>query len=74
MCAAATGTCSGPSPHLPVVFVVNQGKQWVKTYFKAVAIITILLAGTWFVLPQTLNPAIAPILAIILVRAWCRRK
>ena len=60
--------------HLPVVFVMNQGKQWVKTYFKAVAIITILLAGTWFVLPQTLNPAIAPILAIILVRAWCRRK
>ncbi|MDF2192236.1 DUF4105 domain-containing protein [Paraflavitalea sp. CAU 1676] len=60
--------------HLPVVFVMNRGKQWVKTYFKAVAIITILLAGTWFVLPQTLNPAIAPILAIILVRAWCRRK
>lgn len=60
--------------HLPVVFVMHKRKQWIKTYFNTVFIITLLLAGTWFVIPQSLNTAIAPILGIILVRTWFRRK
>jgi hypothetical protein len=60
--------------HLPVVFVMNRGKKWVKTYFKAVSAMMVALGGIWFVLPQELNPAIAPILGLILVRAWCRSK
>jgi hypothetical protein len=60
--------------HFVVVFVMNRQKKWVKSYFKAVCIITVLLGATWFILPQALNPAIAPILGLILVRSWYRSK
>lgn len=60
--------------HLPVVFVMHRGRKWVKNYFRAVCVLTVLLGGTWFVLPQALNPAIIPILGLILVRAWHRSK
>jgi hypothetical protein len=60
--------------HFVVVFVMNRQKQWVKSYFKVVCIITLLLGATWFILPQALNPAIAPILGLILVRSWYRSK
>lgn len=60
--------------HLPVVFVMHRKKQWISTYFKSVFIITLLLAGTWFVIPQSFNSAIAPVLGIILVRSWFRRR
>jgi hypothetical protein len=60
--------------HLPIVFLMHRGKKWVKTYFRAVCVLTVLLGGTWFVLPQALNPAIIPILGLILVRAWHRSK
>lgn len=60
--------------HLPVVFVMGRQKKWVKTYFRVVCIITVLLGAAWFILPQALNPAIAPILGLILVRAYFRSK
>ncbi|MBO9561316.1 MAG: DUF4105 domain-containing protein [Niastella sp.] len=60
--------------HFVVVFVMNRQKQWVKSYFKVVCIISLLLGATWFILPQALNPAIAPILGLILVRSWYRSK
>lgn len=60
--------------HLPIVFVMNRGKAWVKTYFRAVAVLTALLGAAWFIIPQALNHAIAPILGLILVRAWYRSK
>ncbi|WP_276484961.1 DUF4105 domain-containing protein [Paraflavitalea pollutisoli] len=60
--------------HLPVVFLLHRKKQWIKTYFTIVFVITLLLAGTWFVIPQSLNIAIAPVLGIILVRSWFRRR
>ncbi len=60
--------------HLPLAFLVWSRKNWVKKYFQTVMIITILLALCWFFLPQQLNPAIAPILGMILVRAYFRSK
>ncbi|WP_315821107.1 hypothetical protein [Paraflavitalea speifideaquila] len=60
--APASGICHEP------------GQKWVKTYFKAVSAITVAMGGIWFILPQELNPAIAPILGLILVRAWCHSK
>lgn len=60
--------------HLPVVFVMHRGKKWVKTYFQAICVLTVLLGAAWLVLPQALNPAIIPILGLILVRSWHRRK
>lgn len=60
--------------HFVVVFVMNRQKKWVKFYFKVVCIITVLLGATWFILPQALNPAIVPILGLILVRSWYRSK
>jgi hypothetical protein len=60
--------------HLPVVFVMARQKKWIKTYFRVVCILTVLSGACWFVLPQALNPAIAPILGLIFVRAYARSK
>lgn len=60
--------------HLPIVFVMHKNKPWVKTYFRIVCIITLITAGAWFAIPQSFNAAIAPLLGIILVRAWTRRR
>lgn len=60
--------------HLYVAFVMNRPRKWVKTYFRVVCIITVLLGAAWFILPQELNPAFAPILGLILVRAYYRSK
>lgn len=42
----------------------------IKKYFKWVGIITSLLALGWWLLPQQLNIAIAPVLGIIIVRSY----
>jgi hypothetical protein len=60
--------------HLPVVFVMARRKKWVSSYFKVVFILTVLLGAAWFILPQSLNPAIVPILGLILVRSYYRIK
>lgn len=60
--------------HLPVAFMIWSKKLWVKKYFRWVSILTLLVAVCWFFLPQQLNPAIAPILGIILARAYYRSK
>ena len=60
--------------HLPMAFFLWTKKNWVKKYFRWVAILTLLLAICWFFLPQQLNTAILPILGVILVRAYFRSK
>lgn len=60
--------------HVPVVFLMSRRGKWIQTYFKAVCILTLLLGTAWFILPQALHPAVAPILGLILVRAWYRSR
>lgn len=43
--------------------------RWIKKYFLATAILTALLLGFWFVLPQALNVFLIPIAGIILMRS-----
>jgi hypothetical protein len=56
--------------HLPAVFFIPGKKPWIKKYFTVVSILTLLTAVCWFFLPQQLNPAVAPILGILFIRAW----
>lgn len=60
--------------HLVIAVMLWSKKAWVKKYFRIVSILTLLLAVCWFFLPQQLNSAIAPILGVILVRAFYRSK
>lgn len=51
-------------------FFLTKKKTWVRSYFKIVSVLSILLAASWFFLPQQLNLAILPLLLIIIVRSW----
>jgi hypothetical protein len=60
--------------HLPIVAVMSMKKKWVKKYFQGVLVLTALFAIAWWFLPQQLNTAIAPVLALIIVRSYYRSK
>lgn len=60
--------------HLPVAVVMLRNKKWICSYFKIVVLLTAGTAAAWWLIPQQLNTAIAPLLAIILFRAWQRSK
>lgn len=49
-------------------------KSWLRKYFRIICLLTGLVLVCWFFLPQQLNPAIAPILGLILVRSFYRSK
>jgi hypothetical protein len=54
--------------------LINARRIWLRKYFRIVTILTGLVLVCWFFLPQQLNPAIAPILGLILVRSFYRSK
>lgn len=62
--------------HLIVAIALpfKSGKPWIKKYFRIITMLTGLVLVCWFFLPQQLNPAIAPILGLILVRSFYRSK
>ena len=60
--------------HIIVVFVMGRKKKWVKKYFQAILLLSVLLAIAWWFIPQQLNTAIAPILALIIIRSYFRSK
>lgn len=60
--------------HLPVAVLLLKNKKWIRSYFKIVVLLTAGTAAAWWLIPQQLNTAIAPVLAIILFRAWQRSK
>lgn len=53
-----------------MAFFVHSKKQWVKSYFQIIFWITIVLALTWFFLPQQMNNALIPILLLVIFRSW----
>lgn len=60
--------------HLVVVFAMNRKRDWVKSYFRYVFMLTMFLAVAWFFLPQKFNIATAPILLMIIVRSYFRSR
>ena len=56
--------------HLIVAPLINTKRKWVKKYVQFTFILTILLALTWFFIPQQLHWAVAPILIIIIARTF----
>jgi hypothetical protein len=53
-----------------MAFFVHSKKAWVKKYFKVVFWLTVVLAVTWFFLPQQMNNALIPIVLLIVYRSW----
>lgn len=53
-----------------IVLPLSFKKPWVKTYFKIVFWISLLLLLTWFFLPQQMNNALFPVVGIIFVRSF----
>lgn len=56
--------------HLPVAFFLFTKKKWVSHYFFYLCFYSIALLAAWFVLPQSLNPALLWINGIIIVRSY----
>jgi hypothetical protein len=54
--------------HVVMAFYVHSPKG--KRYFRVVAWISLVLALAWFFLPQSMNPALFPIVLLILFRSW----
>ncbi len=60
--------------HIYVAFVVNSKRKWLRNYFRFNMILSILLLLCWFFLPQQLNPALIPIVLILVIRTWVLSK
>jgi hypothetical protein len=60
--------------HAVFAFFINSRKIWVKTYLLITAFIYLIVFIAWFFLPQELNPAIVPIILLLMFRALVNRK
>ncbi len=49
---------------------IHSKKKWVKIYYLVYAIFNIILLGSWFFLPQLMNPALLPIIGILIFRSF----
>jgi hypothetical protein len=56
--------------HIVAAFILYSRRPWIDTYLKIhMAVLTLLLL-LWIVLPQQLNPAIIPIILLLIYRSW----
>ena len=51
-------------------FYIHSKKKWVKIYYLVYAIFNIILIASWFMLPQLMNPALIPIIGILIFRSF----
>lgn len=56
--------------HLPIIFFMRSKSSFIKKYFLVYALLQILILLFWRWLPQTLNPALIPIVLITTWRSW----
>lgn len=56
--------------HIVAVFFIRKRFKWVKYYFLISAIIAFILGVGFFLWPQSMNPAVLPILGIIVFRGF----
>jgi uncharacterized membrane-anchored protein len=57
-----------------MAFYVHSKRRWVGTYFNIVFWLTVVLAITWFFLPEEMNNALLPIVLLIAWRSWSLSK
>ena len=60
--------------HVVMAFYVHSKRRWVLSYFTIVFWLTVVLAITWFFLPQEMNNALLPIVLLIAWRSWSLSK
>ena len=60
--------------HFFVAFVISKKWKWLKYYFLANAVLLLLLSCLWEWLPQELNTALIPIIALLILRSLVRYK
>lgn len=58
--------------HFIMAFLVASNKRWVKMYFGIVALGMIALLAAWFFLPQQMNNALLPLVALLAYRCGSR--
>ena len=51
-------------------FYIHSKKKWVKIYYLVYAIFNLILLGSWSFLPQLMNPALIPIIGILIFRSF----
>ena len=56
--------------HLPMSFFVFSRKEWVRTYFRFIFFYSLALVIAWFFLPQQMNPALLPVVGIVIARSY----
>lgn len=56
--------------HLIIVFILYSGRWWVKRYLSVYMLVLGLLLVLWRWLPQELNPALVPIIILLIFRSW----
>ncbi|MDB5201467.1 MAG: hypothetical protein JWQ27_876 [Ferruginibacter sp.] len=61
--------CWALPPHIVIAFFINSKKKWVKKYLMLTIILNILLLIVWPFLPQQMNNALLPFVALLLFRA-----
>jgi hypothetical protein len=56
--------------HLVAAFFLLKKPTWIKQYFRAVFVLTVLLLLLWAFLPQHLNSALLPLIFLIALRSY----
>jgi hypothetical protein len=57
-----------------MAFFVHSKKQWPARYFRVVALLNAVLLLAWVLLPQKLNPALIPLILLLIHRSWSLSK
>jgi hypothetical protein len=56
--------------NLIAAFYVHSKIKWAKIYLIIYSLFNVILIASWFFLPQQLNPALIPIIGILIFRSW----
>jgi hypothetical protein len=60
--------------HVIAAFFLGSSRQSVRKYFQVVFWLSILLAFTWFFIPQQINNAVGPLILLIIIRSYHHSK
>ncbi len=60
--------------HLFVAFHLHKKRKWVRRYLRIIIVISVIMLAGWLLLPQQMNPALIPVIGIILLRSFARLK
>lgn len=56
--------------NIVAAFYIHSKRSWAKKYFILYAVFNLILLGFWFFLPQHMNPALIPIILILILRSF----